>query len=551
MKPFELLSQAVRAKEILTVFAKHGFADLISQVEWPVGWWHQKSTEPKTTRNTYERIRLAAEELGPTFVKLGQILSMRPDVLPQALILELRQLQDHVKPLPFDQMKAVLDEELPRDHTEIFSSFNETPLAAASLAQVYAATLQHSGEQVAVKIQKPGIRHNIEIDLDLSVWLAGKLEDHIEAFESIDLHNIMEEARRGVLRELNFKTEGRNQEYFNSLNPHPEQVYAPKIFSEFSTPRVLIMERISGAPIDQSSLPPETLRQAAAFGASSLMRQILVNGFFHADPHSGNVMITHDGRLCFLDWGLVGHLTRRLRYALADFWVAAVEQDAERIVQIAAELAPIDARPNLRVMEKDITLALREELNFSIGHLELGRAMLKLLYIFSEHGIPLSRDYSLMAKAILSIEEVGSTLDPHFDLRSHAKSVLRELYRERNNPRTLFRRSRSLLHSTLSSLQNLPSELHRLVRRLEHDNLTIKMQHHGLESHDDAMKVAANRITLGVIIGALLIGSSLIVTTGIQPHLFGYPALGIVGYILSAILGLYVVWSIIRQGHHR
>ncbi len=202
-------------------------------------------------------------------------------------------------------------------------------------------------------------------------------------------------------------------------------------------------------------------------------------------------------------------------------------------------------------MEKEVTLALREELNFSIGHLELGRAMLKLLYIFSQHGIPLSRDYSLMAKAILSIEEVGIMLDPQFDLRVHTKSVVRELYRERNNPRTIYRRSRSLIQSTLSSLQNLPAELHRLVRRLEHDDLTVKLQHQGLQAHDDAMKVAANRITLGVIIGALIIGSSLVVTTGIQPHLFGYPALGIIGYLLSGVLGLYVVWSIIRQGHHK
>jgi len=180
-------------------------------------------------------------------------------------------------------------------------------------------------------------------------------------------------------------------------------------------------------------------------------------------------------------------------------------------------------------MEKEITLALREELNFSINHLELGRAMLKLLFIFSQHGIPLSRDYSLMAKAVLSIEEVGRSLDPKFDLRQQAKPVLRELFRERNNPRTLLRRSRELIRSTLSSLQDLPAELHRLIRRLEHDNLTIKLEHRGLEDHDIAMKIAANRITLGVVIGALIIGSSLIVTTGIQPHLFGYPALGIIG----------------------
>ncbi len=454
---------------------------------------------------------------------------MRPDVLPHALILELRRLQDQVQPLPFAKMRPVLEKEMSGSLTEIFSEFNETPLASASLAQVYSATLRESGAGVAVKVQKPDIRHNIEIDLNLAVWVAEKLQGRITALGGVDLVSIMQEARRGVLHELNFETEAHNQEYFNSLNPHPEQVFAPQVFTEYSTERVLVMERIIGTSVDKPALPEEQLHLLAGYGATSLMRQVLVDEFFHADPHAGNVMLTNDGRLCFLDWGLVGHLTKRLRYALADFWVAAVEQDADRIVKIAADLAPVDARPNLRQMEKEITLALREELNFSINHLELGRAMLKLLFIFSQHGIPLSRDYSLMAKAVLSIEEVGRSLDPKFDLRQQAKPVLRELFRERNNPRTLLRRSRELIRSTLSSLQDLPAELHRLIRRLEHDNLTIKLEHRGLEDHDIAMKIAANRITLGVVIGALIIGSSLIVTTGIQPHLFGYPALGIIG----------------------
>ncbi|MCF7687442.1 MAG: AarF/ABC1/UbiB kinase family protein [Cephaloticoccus sp.] len=551
MKPFDLLSQAVRAKEILTVLARHGFADLISQIEWPTGFWHRSVPAPRPTLTLHERVRLAAEELGPTFVKLGQFLSMRPDVLPHAFILELRKLQDRVQPLPFETMRPVLEKELADKLTEIFSRFDESPVASASLAQVYTATLRETGVPVAVKVQKPDIRHNIEIDLELAEWLAGKLQAHVSALQAIDLTGIVGEAHRGVQRELDFETEAHNQEYFNALNPHPEQVFAPEVYHRYCNARVLVMEHIVGEPVDRASLPAAQLRQVAAHGATSLMRQVLVHGFFHADPHSGNVMVTPDGRLCFLDWGLVGHLTRRLRYALADFWIAAVDQDADRIVQIAADLAPVDARPKLRLMEQEITLALREELNFTIGHLELGRAMLKLLFIFSRHGIPLSRDYSYMAKAILAIEEVGRNLDPEFDLRPHARSVLRELYRERNNPRTLLRRSREMLRSTFASLQDLPSELHRLVRRLEHDNLTIKLQHRGLEDHDDAMKIAANRITLGVIIGALIIGSSLIVTTGIQPHLFGFPALGIVGYLLSAVLGLYVVWDIIRQGHHK
>jgi ubiquinone biosynthesis protein len=367
----------------------------------------------------------------------------------------------------------------------------------------------------------------------------------------MDFPAVIAEARGAVLLELDFRREARNQEYFNSLNPHPEQVFAPRLYPEFNSEHVLIMERIYGTPVSGlSALPEEDRKVLAGYGAESLMWQVFIAGFFHADPHAGNMFVANDGRLCFFDWGLAGHLTRRLRNALADFWIASVEQDTERIVQIAADLAPVDARPDLRLMEKEVALALREELNFAVGRQALGRAMLRLLYIFGQQGIPLSRDYALMAKAVISIEEVGRTLDPQFDLRRHAEPVFRELRGERVHPRRFVRRTTEMLRQTLVGLQDLPFELRLLVRRLEHDNLAINLNHRGLEKHDDAIKIAANRIALGVIVGSLLIGSSLIVTTGIEPHLSGYPALGVVGYLLSAVLGLYVVWDIIRHGRH-
>ena len=551
MNSFGILSHAVRTKEILSVLARHGFADLIEHLDLPAGFRQRLLPHPAVRHNTYERIRLAAEELGPSFVKLGQFLSMRPDVLPQPLILELRKLQNRVEPLPFSAMGPVLSEELSEPLTDLFSEFDETPAAAASLAQVYFARLRTTGEPVAIKVQKPDLRHRMEIDLNLAAWLAGQLQQRIAALKAIDIVAIIEDAHHGVLRELDFLNEAHNQAYFNTLNPHPEQVFAPKVYPSISTARVLVMERITGTAVGSTERPLEERRLLAAHGAESLLRQMLVAGFFHADPHAGNVLATSDGRLCFLDWGFAGHLTRRLRYALADFWVAAVEQDAERIVQIAVDLAPPDARPDSRTMEKEVTLALREELNFTIGQQEIGRALLRLLYIFGRHGITLSRDYSLMAKAVLSLEEIGRTLDPEFDLRVHAKPVLRELQQQRYSPAAALRRTREFLRGSITSLQNLPSELHRLIRRLEHDNLTINLQHGGLEAHDDAMKVAANRIALGVIIGALIIGSSLIITTGIQPHIGGYPALGMIGYLLSALLGLYVIWDIIRHGRHK
>ena len=551
MTGFNFLSHAGRAKEILGVLAKHGYADLINQVDLPEGVW-QRLPHPGGELTTHERLRLVAEELGPAFVKLGQFLSMRPDVLPQPLILELRKLQSNVQPLPYATMKPVLVHALGGEPTDFFDDFKEEPIAAASLAQVYVAHLREHKQKVAIKVLKPDARRTIEIDLDFAQWFADQLHQRSATLKPFNLPAVVAEARKSMLAELDFRIEARNQQYFNLRNPHPDQVFAPVVHAKYSGEKVLVMDYIPGKNVGKTTAPAEVRREIAGRGAESLMRQVLVDGFFHADPHAGNVLVTSDNRLCFLDWGMVGHLTRRLRFGLAEFWTAAVEQDAERIVQIATTLARPDTKPaEMNVMEKEITIALREELNFAVGRQELGRAMVRLLNIFGRHGVSLSEDYTLMAKAVLSIEEVGRSLDPDFDLREHTKPVLAELFRSEAGPKAITRRLREMLRDTAEGLRDLPMELRRLVRRLEHDDFTINFQHRGLEQMDNSVKSASNRLTIGVIIGSLIIGSSMIVTTGIHPLLFGYPALGIVGYLISALLGLYIVWGIIRKDGHR
>ena len=546
LKPFDLLANAVRAKEIVTVLVRHGFADLIEQIETPGGWWQRFVPTPKTRRSTVERIRLAAEELGPTFVKFCQLLSMRPDLVPPPLVLELRKLQDSVQPLPFAEMRPVLLEELERDPAEVFSEFDETPVASASLAQVYFARIKEDGRAVAVKLQRPQLPKVVEADLDLIAFFAARFHHFVAALRPYDLPAIVDEIRSGVLQELDFRHEARNQQYFNALNPFPDKVFAPEVVDRLTSRRLLVMERIDGLRVDQVQLTPEQARELAQTGATSLLHQIIIGGFFHADPHAGNVFITPDHRLCLLDWGLAGHLTRRMRHALADLFVAAAAHDAEQVVQIGTSLAGPGAKPDYRAMEREVTLALRENLNFAIGHEQIGRVILKLLEVFGRNGISVSRDYALMAKAVLSIEEVGRTLDREFDLRTVARPVLRELHRERASPRALFNKTRSFLASAFGRLGDLPAGLERLLRRLDQDDLSVHLQHHGLEDLDDALKTASNRIALGVIIGSLIIGSSLIVTTGRGPYL-----LGISGYLLSALLGLWVIWDIFIHGRHK
>lgn len=523
--------------------ARCGFTESLDQLELPAGFWQRFIPRPSERLPAYVRIRTALEELGPAFIKAGQMLSMRPDALPPALIIELRKLRSHVSPLPFAEMRPVLEEALGRPPSEVFAEFDERPAASASLAQVYFAKL-HDGRSVAVKIQRPGLRRIVEADLALLGFFAGQLHARIAALAPYDLPAVVAEVSTGVLRELDFTHEARNQRFFSATNPNPQHVFAPEVLEDLSSERVLVMERIVGRPVDSPGLTPEAAQALARAGAASLFHQVLVAGFFHADPHAGNVLVAADGRLCFLDWGLAGHLTRRLRHALADLFLAAVDQDAERVVQIAAELGSPAGRADLRAMERDVTLALREDFNRAIGQVNLGRAMLKLLFIFGRNGISITSDYSLMAKAVLSIEEVATTLDPGFDLKRAARPAMVALQKERTGPRAVMRDTRAMLRSTFGSLRDLPAELHRIIRRIEHDELTIKFQHQGLEDVDDALKTSANRIALGFISGCLVIGSSLIVAArgGVNN---GFSAFG---YVLAALIAAYVVYGIFREG---
>jgi ubiquinone biosynthesis protein len=552
MSPFDFLNNAVRAKEIAAVFARHGFAEVIQQINPPPGFLQRIIPHPRERRSVWERIRLAAEELGPTFVKTGQLLSMRPDVIPEPLVLELRKLQDSVKPLPFAEMKPVLLEEYGDELDTIFSSFEETPIASASLAQVYRARLRAGGQQVAVKLQRPNLRKMVESDLDLISFFATQLHHRVVAFSAYNLPAVVAEIRVSFGRELDFRNESRNLLYFNATNPFSKSVFGPAVHEKLTRERVLVMDLIEGTRMEMSALPMDRARSLAQEGARSLFHQILVAGFFHADPHSGNLLVTPDGRLCALDWGQVGQLTRRMRHFLAELFESAAALDAERIVAAASGLAAPHRRPDYRAMEKEVTFALRENLNYAIGHQEIGKVILALLNIFGRHGINVTQDYCLMAKAVLSIEEAAHALDPQFDLRRAAEPVLRELHRERYSPRALAAQMRRGLAGAMTRLGDLPVDLHRLAQRISHDDLTINFQHRGLEELDTAINKASSRLTLAIILGALIVGSSLIIHAGVKPQILGgVSALGVFGYVLSMLLALWIVWDIFRHGRHK
>lgn len=553
MKPFALIRDAVRAKEILGVLISYGFSNLLEQLNLPTGWVRSllrgkdRHRDPLTT---WQRIREACEELGPTFIKIGQILSSRPDLLPQPLVEELKHLRDRVTPEPFSGMVEVLNRELKGTWQDHFRMVEEVPVGSASLAQVHRAELLGSGQTVALKIQRPNIARALQADLEILGWLARELHERVSELRPYHLPDVVAVLRKGIMEELDFALEAHNAQVFNAANPFADKVFAPLVYEEFTSRRLVVMEYINGVSPGKADLSAEERRVLAQQGGESIFHQIILAGFFHADPHPGNILVTEDGRLCLLDWGLAGQLTRRMRWTLADLLKAVVARDAEKVVRLSRELnrglRPIDEHQ----LEMDVAAVLnRHGSEFQVS--KAGRIMLEIAYALGHNGVALSRDYTLLTKAIVSLEDTGRTLDPEFDIAAIARPFLRKLDVQRYRPETIARDLWIEASDAVHRLGSLPGDVQRVLRRIEREDIGINLRLDRLEHLANPLNQALNRVVLGLIIGSLVIGSSMIMTTGTGPLLWGYPRLGLIGYLISALLGLWVIYDILRHGRHR
>ena len=546
-----LIRDAVRTKEIVAILLKYRFDEIIEKTDTPASWLTRFVPPVKERLSIWQRVRLAIEELGPTFIKIGQVLSTRPDILPKELILELENLQDRITPLPFETIEPVLEKELGRPVEEVFSYFDKEPAASASLAQIYRARMREGDQEVAVKIQKPNIRKPIQVDLEILSWLAEQVHENIEALRAYDLPEVIEELKQGLLKELDFTVEARNASVFNSLNQFPEKVFAPVVLEAFTTSRLMISEWIEGLSPDSENFSAEEAREIAQTGGNSFFSQIVITGFFHGDPHPGNILITPDLRICLLDWGLAGQLTSRMRYALIDLFSACAKRDAAMATRIGLQLGRIPHRMQRTNLEKAITTVLFKY-DADLRKMEnIGTVIFELVFVFGSHGIHVARDYTLLAKAIISIEQTSTRLDPDFSLAEVGQPYIRKLNWERWNPRKLSRTLAGELREKFKQLSELPQDLQRIFHRLEDGELPIILEHRGVNRATNTIHHAFSRLSLAVIIGSLIIGSSLVINTGVEPLLWGYPAIGILGYLMSATIGAYVAFDILRSGHEK
>ncbi|MDR1498605.1 MAG: hypothetical protein LBS59_09465 [Puniceicoccales bacterium] len=548
IRTLALFKNVVRAKEIFGVLIKNGFLEFLEQVDAPSSWLARFIPIQAQNLTLWQRIRVTCEQLGPTFVKLAQIAGSRTDILPEKLTTELGRLRDNVTALPWEKMLPVLTAELRGGIDEHFAEFNTTPVASGSIGQVYKALLKENNTPVAVKIQRPGVRRAMRADLEIIAWLAQRAHERFPELRPFSLPTIITQAAEGLLQELDFLTEARNTAHFNAINPFPE-VFAPYVFEARSTARLLVSEWIEGHPPGDTRIPTETARKLAAAGARSVFRQIFLDGFFHADPHSGNILITPDKRLCMIDWGIAGNLTRRMRYRLADLFAAVAGQDAERVLH-ALSSDSVTKRLNRAKLEIEIGQVLRRHRNLAKAPGEFGRAMIDLLRVFARHGISFAQDYTLLAKAVLAIEESGRRLDPDFDLQIHARNFLQKLRVERWSPRTLAKLGYWEIASNLAQIREIPSTFSRFLQKLENGDASLNVAHIGMDQFRRTVEIAVNRLVFAVIVAALLVGSSLLVRG--QQNLWEFPpSLGMTGYACAFCFTLYLLWDILRHGRHK
>ncbi|MGJ8637909.1 MAG: ABC1 kinase family protein [Opitutaceae bacterium] len=546
MKPFNYLSNAVRAPEIVAILVRWGFEDLLLQLDTPQFLLRNLVRKKVTHLTAYERVRNACEELGPIFVKFGQILSTRPDKLPEPLVMELKKLRSQVETQPFEMIKPLMVKELGCEIEGIFAEFDPEPVAAGSLGQVYKAKLISTGEWVSVKVQRAEIHKVISSDLEIIGWFAKQLHTRIEDLRPYNLPTLLSEAEKRLHEELNYKNEADNAEIFRALNDKPK-VFAPRVNRALTTRRLLVTEWVDGCSPDKISFVGEEAAELARIGGDSVFHQIVGTGFFHSDPHSGNMLVTPDQRICFLDWGQAGQITLEMRHQLADLFAAITARDASKVIRVAERMSVNNRRFDRRLIEKEVTLLLNKYREFGPSGTKIGTVGLEMLYIFGTNGIRVSPDYTLLSKAILCVEETARSMDPDFDIQAVARPYLEQLSKERWSLSSIMQHTFFPLLSTLRSMQQIPDNLQRILQRVEEEDLQINFHHTGTEELQETFNASMNRLTVGIIIGSLLIGSSLIITTGVKPLLWGYPAIGILGFLVSGMLGLYIVISTLRK----
>lgn len=537
-----------RLKEILAAFVKYGFADVVDMLDLPGRHLADRvmDVDPQTT--PFERFRMALDELGPTFVKFGQVMSLRSDLLPKPLIEELQKLQDDAAPVDVELIKAVIQENIDQPWETLFLSFDESPLAAASLSQVHRAVLREGTAEVALKVQRPEIESKINRDLSILGSVAERMHQRIPEMRTYELPRLVTLVRRSLDHELDFHREARYVQIARSHMQGLEGMHVPNVFVQLSTPQLLVMELVRGQNLrtmDRDLFEDPVM--LARNGLRATVKQLFEVGFFHADPHPGNVIISNGNTINLLDWGMVGRLTPRDRHEVVDLITAIVEKDSRRLVDTLLTITAGGIDIDRRALERDLLDVLDSHLVASLSDLRLGQLVLEVTEMIRKYQLQIPTDLFMMIKALVTAEGTVKLINPEMDLVAEMRPHLKHLATQRFNPQSIWRGARAFLLKMAAAPTRFPKRIGDIVEKMERGRLRIGFEHRNLGGLQTTLEKIFSRLTMGIILGAMVIGSSLIITTGIPPIVYGYPLLGLAGYLISAILGMWLIFDILHN----
>lgn len=546
-----------RAKEILFVLSKYGLGYFLNlpAVEryFKLGkkFFIKKTEKEAIKRLTLpQRARMACEDLGPTFVKLGQILSTRPDLISRKFTEEFSKLQDEVPAFGFSQAEELIQQEFGKPINELFVEFDKRPVAAASLSQVHKAELA-DGRIVAVKIQRPNIAEKIKTDISILFDIVKFFEKKIVNGYVYQPVEIITEFSKTIKKELDFISEGHNIDKFRTNFKKDETVHIPKVYWELTSSKILTMEYIDGVKISDiagSRDPQFDKKIISARGADIILKQIFVDGFFHGDPHPGNIFIMENNVVALLDFGMVGRVEEDTMSNMANLLIATIENNADKIIKTLEQMDIITSEVDLKELKIEIKDFIDKYYGVSLKQLEIGVIIEEILGIMIHHQIKIPSDLALLVKALVTIEGVGRDLDPDFDMVAHTKPFAKKLVSQKYSPFNLWNKGSETARELFDFLQVFPKEFSWLIKSLRKGDFNINFKHKGLEKLILEIDRASNRLSFSMIIAALIVGSSLILTQQIGPYIFGYPAIGIIGYLLASFFGIFLIVSILRSG---
>ncbi len=493
-----------------------------------------------------DRIRMALTELGPTFVKLGQFMSNRPDVLPPEIITALRDLQDAVAPFDPEESIRILEQEFHKPVAELFARFDRAPIASASISQVHRAKLP-DGTNVAVKIQRPRLDQIIETDIDILHQITSLMEKHVQEVKYFNPIRMCDEFDRNLRKEIDFRNEASHIERFAENFRGDPDIHVPALYRQFSTKRVITMEYIDG--IKASDV--EKLRSAgldariiAQRGTTLVLKQIFEYGFFHADPHPGNLFILPGNVICFLDFGIMGVLSPTLKEYLLSILLGVVNKDPQKIVRTLA-MASQQSITDMHGLEYDVTELIEEFAMLSLRDVNVGELLKRLTRLIVTHRIRILPGFYLLLKSMITIEGVGYGLDPDFRLLSYVEPFAKKMLSEGLNPlaylRGLYCSGMDIGHM----LRDIPYDVKDILGLLKAGKVRIEFQHRGLEPMLRMHARLVNRIVFAVILASLVMGSSLVVLSGIPPKIYDIPLIGIIGFIAAGVIAFWLLASML------